>query len=140
MIEEKNEELEEKVFERTRELREINKDMVDSINYAKRLQDSILPSHNAIVGSLENYFLMFKPRDIVSGDFYWYHHVKDANRDLTIFAVVDCTGHGVPGAMMSVIGNSSLNKIVKEEGVFESDKILNRLHEEVYRSLNSDKS
>ena len=136
IIEEKNEELEEKVLERTTELRQINKDMIDSINYARNIQNSILPNEDMMSMVLPSHFLIYKPKDIVSGDFYWCHENQENNN--VVFAVVDCTGHGVPGAMMSLVGVAALNKIVKEDEVTTSDEILNRLKKEVYYRLNAD--
>jgi len=126
--------LEEKVKERTaevvaqkEELAEKNKDITDSIRYAKRIQVAILPPEIPF----DNAFILFRPKDIVSGDFYWIEQVGDKD----FFAAVDCTGHGVPGAFMSIIGANSLNKIVREQGIYETDKIMNRLNEEVMVSL-----
>ena len=126
--------LENKVAERTREISEKNellaqknKDITDSINYAKRLQDAILPAEDTISGS----FVFFRPKDIVSGDFYWI--ISDNGFDL--MAAVDCTGHGVPGAFMSLIGHNGLNKIVKEMKITRPGSILDKLNEEVYKTL-----
>lgn len=126
--------LEEKVAERTMEISEKNillamknKDITDSINYAKRLQDAILPSEEIY----DNVFVLFKPKDIVSGDFYWM--TKSNGTDLV--AAVDCTGHGVPGAFMSLIGHNGLNKVVKEMKITHPGRILDKLNEEVYLTL-----
>jgi ligand-binding sensor domain-containing protein/serine phosphatase RsbU (regulator of sigma subunit) len=126
--------LEKKVKERTaevvaqkEELAEKNKDITDSIRYAKRIQFAILPSEIPFPDT----FILFKPKDIVSGDFYWI----DVEGDLEFMAAVDCTGHGVPGAFMSIIGYNSLNKIVKEQEIFRPSEILDRLNYEVTRSL-----
>ncbi|MCB8994108.1 MAG: SpoIIE family protein phosphatase [Bacteroidales bacterium] len=126
--------LEEKVIERTaevvqqkEELAQKNKDITDSIRYAKRIQLAILPPDLPF----ENTFILFKPKDIVSGDFYWL----DVIGDLEFLAAVDCTGHGVPGAFMSIIGSNSLNKIVKEYKIFKPSDILDRLNIEVTSSL-----
>ncbi len=126
--------LETKVKERTLALSEANeelalknKDITDSIRYAKRIQFAILPPEIPF----ENTFILFKPKDIVSGDFYWV--TQQANKEF--FAAVDCTGHGVPGAFMSFIGYTSLNKIVIEHGILEPAEILNHLNEEVAIAL-----
>jgi len=128
--------LENKVQERTaevvaqkEELAEKNKDITDSIVYAKRIQDAILPHEIPF----KNTFLFFKPKDIVSGDFYWFEELDD----LEFIAAVDCTGHGVPGAFMSIIGTNLLNKIVKEHHILEPAQILNRLNDELIFSLKS---
>ena len=126
--------LEEKVIERTaevvaqkEELAQKNKDITDSIRYAKRIQFAILPP----VLPFPDTFILFKPKDIVSGDFYWL----DVIGDLEFLAAVDCTGHGVPGAFMSIIGYNSLNKIVKEHQIYKPSDILDRLNYEVITSL-----
>ncbi len=107
-----------------------NKDITDSIRYARRIQESILPSQILIKKEL-NCFILYKPKDIVSGDFYWFA-VKD---DLIIIAAVDCTGHGVPGAFMSVLGNSILNQIVNENDIVNPSEILFQLDKRVRNAL-----
>ncbi len=126
--------LEEKVRERTIEIVEINqelamknKDIVDSILYAQRIQNALLPPEVPY----ENTFVLYIPKDIVSGDFFW----STTAGDKELVAAVDCTGHGVPGAFMSIIGHNSLNKIVKELGVTKPSEILNLLNEEVASTL-----
>lgn len=108
-----------------------NRDITDSINYAKRIQKAILPLDIEIQKSLPESFILFKPRDIVSGDFYWFARIDNKN----ILACVDCTGHGVPGAFMSMIGYSLLNEIVYEKKIYEPAKILNYLNDGVRLSL-----
>jgi serine phosphatase RsbU (regulator of sigma subunit) len=104
-------EMENKVSERTRELAEKNRNIIDSINYAKRLQEAILPTADEMAAVFGDYFVLWKPRDIVGGDFYWVRRI-DADRSLT--AVIDCTGHGIPGAFMTMAVNSILNHIVDQ--------------------------
>ncbi|HCQ30356.1 MAG TPA: hypothetical protein DIU39_08725 [Flavobacteriales bacterium] len=99
-----------------------NIEITDSIQYAKRIQKAILPPENLIKKYLPNSFILYKPKDIVSGDFYWLESVDN----LVFFAVADCTGHGVPGAMVSVVCSSVLSKAVIEEKIYLTDKILNR--------------
>lgn len=106
-------------------------EIIDSVNYAKRIQEAILPNVREITTHLPQSFIYFKPRDIVSGDFYWFSR-KD---DKSVIAAIDCTGHGVPGAFMSMIGNTLLNEIVNERGVTDPALILNNLNFEVNRSL-----
>lgn len=126
--------LEAKVAERTHELAQKNADITSSIQYAKRIQSAILPDLDAIFGHLPQSFVLYKPKDIVSGDFYWF-----AERNgKCIIAVGDCTGHGVPGALMSMIGHNLLNQIVLEKGVIEPDQVLNRLNEGVRAALKQD--
>jgi len=129
--------LEDRVKDRTaevvaqkEELAEKNKDITDSIRYAKRIQFAILPPKSPF----ENTFILFKPKDIVSGDFYWFTEVGDKQ----FFAAVDCTGHGVPGAFMSIIGHNSLNKIVNQYGILDPGKILEELNNEVVGTLHQE--
>jgi len=119
--------LEEKVKERTaevvkksNELEQKNSDILGSIKYARRIQMAILPPDVPF----ENTFVFFRPKDIVSGDFYWMESFKDKE----MFAAVDCTGHGVPGAFLSIMGHSMLTKIVKEYEILEPAEILNHLN------------
>ena len=130
-IKKENKLLENKVSERTKELAEKNKDITSSIEYAKRIQEAILPSKDVIFKKLQKAFILYKPKDIVSGDFYWFAEKNGFN----IFAVVDCTGHGVPGAFMSMIGHNLLHQIVLEKGIINPGEILNALHKGVQESL-----
>jgi serine phosphatase RsbU (regulator of sigma subunit) len=103
----------------------------ESIDYATRLQGSILPNTNLLVESFADSFIYFKPKQKVSGDFYWWTKYKDQ----IVIAVVDCTGHGVPGAFMSTMGISLLREIISKDHVTQPDIILHRMREEVIRSL-----
>lgn len=103
---------------------EKNKEILDSITYAKRIQSAILPSDKLIKTYLENSFVLYKPKDIVAGDFYWLVPLDKQNG--VLFAAADCTGHGVPGAMVSVVCNNGLNRSVREYGVTDPAKILNK--------------
>lgn len=100
-----------------------NKEVTDSINYAERIQKAILPSFRLIESYLPKSFVVYLPKDIVSGDFYWVE--KKGNK--VFFAVADCTGHGVPGAMMSVIGQNALNRVINEFGITKPAEILDKL-------------
>jgi ligand-binding sensor domain-containing protein/serine phosphatase RsbU (regulator of sigma subunit) len=130
-IKRENKVLEEKVEERTQELAQKNKDITSSIQYAKRIQLAILPPLEQIFKYFPQSFLLYKPKDIVSGDFYWFG-IKNGKK---IIAVVDCTGHGVPGAFMSMIGHNLLNQIIIENGITAPDQILNDLHKGVQSAL-----
>ncbi len=110
---------------------EKNKDITDSISYASRIQDAILSSKESKSKIFPGSFVMFIPRDVVSGDFYWFAE-KNGRK---IMAAVDCTGHGVPGAFMSMIGNAFLNNIILENGITAPDAILNKLRERVVTAL-----
>ncbi len=105
--------------------------LTDSIVYAKRIQNAILPLAENINRVFADHFCIFRPKDMVSGDFYWFTTLENK----TFFAVVDCTGHGVPGAFMSMIGNTLLNQIVKEQGIYEPHRILEALHYNVRDAL-----
>ena len=115
-------------------MEEKNTHITASINYAKRIQDSILPSAEEIRKSFPEHFVFFQPCEIVSGDFYWLSRQKNK----TILAVADCTGHGVPGAFMSMIGNTLLNEIVNEQRIFNPADILNHLNEGIVHALHQD--
>lgn len=98
-------------------------ELIDSINYAKRIQDAILPPLASISQKLPGSFVLYKPKDIVAGDFYWMEEIGD-----TIYiAAADCTGHGVPGAMVGVVCSGALNRAVKEFGISDTGKILDKV-------------
>ena len=138
ILSEQNVVLERKVDERTAEinhqkevLAEINKDLTDSINYAQRIQTAILPAQQDVAALLPDSFVLFLPKDIVSGDFYWVaRHGKQV-----LFCAADCTGHGVPGALMSMIGTSLLNEVVNEKGIVSPGRVLDEVRDGVIRSL-----
>lgn len=130
-IKRENKILENKVAERTRELEEKNRDITSSIEYARRIQEAILPSKEHIFNKLHKVFILYRPKDIVSGDFYWFAEKEGVK----IFAVVDCTGHGVPGAFMSMIGHNLLHQIVNEKGIIDPAEILNNLHKGIQVAL-----
>lgn len=133
-----NIELEQKVNERTAEIQlqkevieEKNKDITASINYALKIQEAILPREDELKATFDDYFVFYKPRDIISGDFYWF-----SKRDKLVFiAAADCTGHGVPGALMSMLGNSFLNEIVNEYHIYNPAEILDLLRLKVIKTL-----
>jgi serine phosphatase RsbU (regulator of sigma subunit) len=108
-----------------------NKDITDSINYARKIQDAMLPAIAEIKQALPETFLLYYPKDMVSGDFYWFLERPDR----FILAVVDCTGHGVPGAFMSMIGNDMLYDAVSEKGLIDPGAILTSLNHHVKKSL-----
>ena len=126
-LEDYSQTLELKVTERTRDLKEKNRLIIDSMYFAQRIQNSILPLEEKIITALPEHFIIFKPKDIVSGDFYWFEQVEDK----LFIAVVDCTGHGVPGALMAMVGTAFLNKLVNEHQIYEPALILENLHKEV---------
>ncbi len=137
--------LEEKVLERTEEvvrqkeqieiknaeLEVLFKHVTDSIKYAKRIQEAILPPDSLINKLLPNSFVFYKPKDIVSGDFYWIHEKKGK----TLFSAIDCTGHGVPGAFMSIVGHNILKQVVDSSANLTPAYIMDRLNEGVSETL-----
>ncbi len=102
-----------------------NSEILDSIRYAKRIQSAVLPSTQTLNQFLPNSFIMYKPKDVVAGDFYWLEN----RNNKTLFAAADCTGHGVPGAMVSVICNNALNRSVREHNITDPGEILNKTRE-----------
>ncbi len=125
----------EEVERQSRKVVELYKNVTDSIRYAKRLQESILPADKRIRELLPDTFVYYRPKDIVSGDFYWFERVDDR----VIFAAVDCTGHGVPGAFMSLIGHNGLNQAVKENGRARPSEVLKDLNRIAYDALHKDR-
>ncbi len=145
-----NEELEKKIAQRTAELQKKNEDLTDSINYARRIQHAMLPFPERIAKSLAEFFILFKPKDIVSGDFYWFQDMSEESYNLgdksdiiknknsqnkIVIVCADCTGHSVPGAFMSMIGNELLNQIVNVHHITSPDLILNELHKGIRYAL-----
>jgi ligand-binding sensor domain-containing protein/serine phosphatase RsbU (regulator of sigma subunit) len=108
-----------------------NRDITDSIRYAKNIQEAILPQLDVISQEFPNSFILYMPKDIVSGDFYWFAKRKNKR----FLATADCTGHGVPGAFMSIIGNTLLNEIVSDKEILEPGEILNELHAGIKNAL-----
>lgn len=126
------------VEKRTKELQDANqtierksKDITDSINYAKRIQSALLPGEELMKASFEAIFCFYKPKDIVSGDFYWLHDFGE----IVVCAVGDCTGHGVPGALMSVLCNGQINKHVKSDAVKTPAHALNLINDGIVEAL-----
>ncbi len=129
-----NEKLEAQVKERTAEiqeqkevLKEQNEEILDSINYAKGIQDSILPPSDKIKAHLPNSFVLFRPKDIVSGDFYWMETIQNQGKELVFFTAADCTGHGVPGGFVSMVGANGLNRCVNEYDLTTPASVLDKL-------------
>ncbi len=119
------------IMERTAEIRKQKEELTDSIEYASRIQRALLPSEKLLNDELPQHFILFKPRDIVSGDFYWM--TKIDNKVCVVAA--DCTGHGVPGAFMSMLGISFLNEIVNKLKIIQSNQILDELRKHIMDSL-----
>jgi serine phosphatase RsbU (regulator of sigma subunit) len=112
-------------------IEEKNKDITGSIRYAQRIQNAILPSEEKIREIFPQSFVLFRPKDIVSGDFYWF----ERSGEYKLFSVADCTGHGVPGAMLSVVGHNILNKAVHDNKIVMPDQLLRNLSENISKML-----
>ncbi len=130
-LKEANLNLEQKVKERTRQIEQQSRNITDSIHYASRIQTALMLPSEELDRLLPSHFILNKPKDIVSGDYYWVSH-KD-NR--IIVAVADCTGHGVPGAFMSIMGINLLNEIVSKTGTLRANEVLNELRDHLIKSL-----
>ncbi|MBA3665310.1 MAG: SpoIIE family protein phosphatase, partial [Bacteroidetes bacterium] len=129
------------VTERTYEIREQkkiieekNKDIIDSINYARRIQAAMLPEESFFKSVFESSFILYQPRDIVSGDFYYAAELN--GKKLLIAA--DCTGHGVPGALMSMVGSNIINKLTHENSIVDPKTVLESLHTQLRQALKQD--
>ncbi len=155
------EKLEEKVKERTveivnqkKQIEQKNLQLTSSINYARRIQQAILPDWTLIQKHIPDSFIFYQPRDIVSGDFYWFHHIepqpiyedkhtfhgverifKGFSSEKIVIAAADCTGHGVPGAFMSMIGHEILNNVVAQNGIYKPNEILEEMHLAIRKGL-----
>lgn len=129
--------LNENISDKNRIIEKKNKDIIASINYARRIQTAMLPQLELVQQTLPETFIFFKPRDIVSGDFYWFAEVErtslNSSASKYIIIAADCTGHGVPGAFVSMVGNELLNEIVKMRGIQKPSLILEWLNEGIKR-------
>lgn len=136
----------EKVIAQFREKNEIiemqNNDIKASLTYAQRIQHAILPPNEKIEKVFEDYFIFYEPKDIISGDFYWFSSVRTTpeegeSEEIIVIAAVDCTGHGVPGALMSIMGNAILNQSLTQKGVNSPAEALGFLNGQLVKNLNS---
>jgi serine phosphatase RsbU (regulator of sigma subunit) len=135
----KNRELEQvniEVHEQKAIIEEKNKDIIDSIMYAKRIQEAILPNLKQAHALMDPFFVLYKPKDIVSGDLYWIEAVEEK----VLFAAMDCTGHGVPGALVSIVAHNSLNRAVKELNIKTPSLILDKLNDFVEETFSKSES
>ncbi len=121
----------EKINKQNRLITEQNEDLLGNITYVQRIQETILPTKEYINQYINEYFILFKPKDIVSGDFYFFQEVDN----VSIFAAIDCTGHGVSGAFMTILANDILNNIINNQKILQADLILNQLHKDIRKSL-----
>jgi len=122
------------------EIAQKNEKIMSSLNYAKRIQTLLMPDEDEVISKFSDAFILLRPKDIVSGDFYWYKDVETEGHTKQIIAAVDSTGHGVPGALMSMIGLEQFPEIVTLEGIQEANLILDRLHKGVVRILKQESS
>ncbi|MCW3101790.1 MAG: hypothetical protein JWO09_230 [Bacteroidetes bacterium] len=127
---------EQRLLEKNRELEQHNKDITDSIQYARGIQNAILPDVNKIKSTFKDAFVLYLPKDVVSGDYYFFYR----NKNKVFVAAVDCTGHGVPGALMSIIANGILKEVIIKKGIEEPSEILYALDEELFLALNRQNS
>ncbi len=121
--------------ERGEELQFAYNQITDSVRYAQTIQNAILPFEQKIKRVFEDYFIIFYPKDIVSGDFYWFNTIDDSEYPKAVVSAIDCTGHGVPGAFMSMIGNTLLNETINEKRIFDPAEVLTRLHDKIRQDL-----
>ena len=125
------------IEKKSAELESQKEGILASIQYAKRIQKAVLPNEESLYRTIPLSFILFKPRDIVSGDFFWFHEI---DRDSYLVACADCTGHGVPGALMTVIGSNALGQIVTEEKMNRPSEILFRLDKKISQTLKQEKA
>jgi len=118
------------------ELESRDKSITDSLNYAQRIQEALLPSENYFRGYFKESFIFYKPKDIVSGDFFWIGE----NENKVFIAAADCTGHGVPGALMSMIGHELLEKIINVDKIERPDKVLEIMNKSLEKTFNREKN
>ena len=112
-----------------------NNDIISSMQYARLIQDAMQPSTDTIQTHFPESFIFFQPKEIISGDFYWFKRIQNDEFNIALLAVADCTGHGVPGALMSMLGIAFLNEIVLRKQVKSADQVLNSLRENILNSL-----
>lgn len=116
----------------------INQKMVSSIKYAKKIQQAILPNEDILNDNFKEHFVIYKPKDIVSGDFLWFRRIKNKKFDIKLIAVADCTGHGVPGALMSMLSIAYLNEIVQRKEIISANKVLEVLRLNIVSNFQHD--
>lgn len=128
------------LVEQSKKVEEINQNLTSSIKYASRIQEAMTPNIVYVQSCLKDTFIFYKPKDIVSGDFYWFADKAGGNEDLKILIAADCTGHGVPGAFMTVLGNTLLNEIVHTKRINSPDEILEDLDRKIIQTLINEKT
>lgn len=136
LAEQKN--LNSQLAEQKIEIEKVNVQLTDSISYSQRIQNSMLPEPSTLKRVVKDLMVFYKPRDIVSGDFYWFERVRQGRNEYLILACADCTGHGVPGAIMSIMGSNQLTNIVYYQNNLDPQKILARLDKAIKLELYRD--
>lgn len=131
LLQQKNEEIQLQNIE----IKEKSEEIMDSIRYAQRIQETILPANQLIKSYFSNSFIFYKPKELVSGDFYWMKSIEEESGNKLMFSAVDCTGHGVPGAFVSIVGHNGLNRAVNEYELRSPKLILEKLNEIVTESF-----
>lgn len=129
-----------KIKNQNKSIEEKNIQLNNSIKYASYIQEAMRLSEKKLIRLFSEYFIFFKPKDVLSGDFYWFSKLKIKNKEYSVIATVDCTGHGIPGAFLSIIGSIYLDQIINQEKIIQSNKILEVLHQYVRKSLQQDKN
>ncbi len=129
-----------RIVQAFKEIREKNNRITESISYAKRIQMAMLPDEELLRKNFADYFIYFQPKDIVSGDFYWFNQVKVAGKAYFVIAVADCTGHGVPGAILSMLGNNLLSNLITHQNIINTETILLNLNQYIKEELNQQHS
>jgi serine phosphatase RsbU (regulator of sigma subunit) len=124
------------ILEQKNQIEAKNRDLNDSVNYASKIQEAMLPETETLTDMIPNSFVFYKPRDVVSGDFYWF---RETSENVIYIAAADCTGHGIPGALMSMIGHSKLNSIVIPKSELSPGMVLDELDKSVTNSLSNKK-
>lgn len=117
------------------QLEHVNNQISDSIIYAKRIQNSILPDLSSISKVVKDVFVIYRPKDVVSGDFYWFERIRQGRNEYLVIACADCTGHGVPGAIMSIMGSNQLTNIIYYQNYLDPNKILARMDKQIKMEL-----
>ncbi len=115
-----------------------NLEINDGINYAKKIQNSLLPDKKDVKNLFPKSLIMYKPKDVLSGDFYWTDNILINGKENLFFAVADCTGHGVPGSLMSIVGNNLLSDTIISEKIYDTAEILNSTHSKIIKRLNKE--
>lgn len=127
----------EEIENQNTELNKRNRDITASIRYSQRIQNALLPQKNELDRIFEDNFILYTPRDLISGDFYWIKNIKNNIQNYTILVVADCTGHGVPGALLSMLGIAFLNEIVLYRNIVDPAEILNQLRKNIIYHLDN---